>query len=351
MKAIFIAASLFSSAVPVLGQVKQDADAYCAYIEEQAQAQKTLYRSPNLEAGVSQPNQAIPAETFVGVDESLSNFRKSQLVAPVAKDNCQLYRATIDAQEHIAYALPKIERDVLRKRVTLTAQAVDELNTLILQNQKKVEARDATLPSLYMLQSAKAKFDADRVQAELTLSTMSIPALSSEPLKNLAGAKQNLELATQEATAKLNKQINWDVTLMAGIRHDASPFLTAAPGAYGGFDAKWNIGSWKRNKELEQSAADYVEWKRQQDDDAIRGMAQLRGQIESIIAAQELALAAMQSNEDLIRGSREKIKGVDTEDAILFDNQLVVDDLNLCVEIGVTQFRIANLKRYLADNF
>ncbi len=351
VKAILIAALAVLGAVPACAQVLQDANAYCAYTEEQAQAQKTLYRTPNFEAGVSQPTQAVPAQTFAGVDEGLSNFRKSQLVVPVAKDNCQLYRATIDAQEHITYALPTIEREALTKRMALTTQAIDELGTLIQQHQKKVDARDATLSSLYLLQSAKAKLEADRAESELTLSTITIPALSAEPLKNLAGTKQGLELATQDATAKLNKQDSWDVTLMVGIRHNASPFLTAPPGAYGGFDAKWNIGSWKRNHELDQTAGDYAEWKRQQDTDVIRSMAQLRDQIESAIAAQERALAAMQANENLIRSNRDKIKGVDTEDAILFDNQLVVDELSLRVEIGTTQFRLERLKQYLADNF
>jgi len=351
MKVIFVIALGFLAAVSTSGQVKRDADSYCAYAEQQARAQITLYWTPNLEAGLSQPTQAVPAETFAGVNASLSNLRKSQLVGPVAKDNCQLYRATIDAQEHIAYALPSIERDTLNKRLTLTAQAIGELDALNLQYQKKVDARDATLSSLYLLQSARAKLEVDRAATELTISTMSIPALSAEPLKNLAGEKQSLERATQEASAKLSKQDNWDVTLMAGIRHNVGPAFSTAPGAYGGFDAKWNIGSWKRNRELEQTAGDNAEWKRQQDNEVIRGMAQLRDQIESAIAAQERALAVMQANEDLIHGNREKIKGLDTEDAILFDNQLVVDELSLRVEIGTTQFRLVHLKQYLADNF
>lgn len=339
------------AAAPTFGQVTQDANSYCAYAEEQAKAQKTLFRTPNVEAGVSQPTQAVPAETFAGVNEGLANFRRSQLVGPVAKDNCQLYRATIDAQEHISYALPTIERDALTKRLALTTQAISELSTLITQNQKKVDARDATLASLYMLQSASAKLEADRASAELNLSTMSIPALSATSLKDLAATKQQLELATQQASAKLSKQDNWDVTLMVGVRHNASPFFSAAPGAYGGFDAKWNIGSWARNRELEQTADNYAEWKRQQDNDVMRSMAQLREQIVNAIEAQERSLKAMQTSSDLIRDNREKIKGVETDAAILFDNQLVVDELSLRVEIGTTQFRLARLKEYLADNF
>jgi hypothetical protein len=351
LKAILIIPLVILVAVPVSGQVKKDADSFCAYIAEQAQAQKTLYRMPNLAAGVSQPAQAAPATTFAGVDSGLSNLRKSQLVGTVANDNCQLYRATIDAQEHISYALPSIESDTLTKRLTLIAQAIGELHGLITQNQKKVDARDATIASLYMLQSAEAKLEADRAATELTLSTMSIPALSEEPLNILVDAKQRLELATQQASAKVSRQDNWDVTLVAGARHNASPFFATAPGAYGGFDLKWNVGSWTHNRQLERAAANYAEWKMQEDNDVIRGMAILREQIEGAIAAQDQSLKAMQTSNGLIRANRDKIKNVETDAAILFDSQLVADEISLRVEIGTTQFRLDRLRQYLTDNF
>ncbi len=351
VKSILVAAVAVLAALPASAQVTSDANSYCAYVAAQAQAQKTLYLMPNLEAGVSQPTQAVPAETFAGITSGLSNLRKSQLVSSAAKDTCQLYRATIQTQERITYALPSIERDTLARRLTLTTQAIDELNDLIAQDQKKVDARDATLDSLYLLQSAKAKLEADRGVTELTLSTLSVPTLNEEPLKNLAGAKQALELKTQEASAQLSKQDNWDVTLMVGVRHNASPFFATSPGAYGGFDARWNIGSWRRDRELQQTADDYAEWKRQQDADVLHGMAQLRQQVTGAIEAQERALMAMQASDDLIRMNREKIKGVDTAAAIAFDNQLVADELSVRVEIGTTQFRLARLKQYLVENF
>jgi hypothetical protein len=59
----------------------------------------------------------------------------------------------------------------------------------------------------------------------------------------------------------------------------------------------------------------------------------------------------MQASENLIQVNRAKIKGVETDAALLFDNQLLVDELSLRVEIGTTQFRLARLKQYLADNF
>lgn len=348
--AIFSILLVFATA-PAHAQVTRDAESYCVYEAEQAQAQKTLFRMPNLQAGISQPTQQVPATTYAGFASSLSNLRKSSLVGSAAKDTCELYRATIDAQEHIAYALPAIERDALGKRLSLSGQAISELADLVIQQQKKVDARDATLDSLYILQSAKAKLESDRATTELTLSNISVPSLSDTSLKDLAAVKQQLELETQQATATLNRQDNWDVTLMVGIRHNASPFFSTPLGAYGGFDAKWNIGSWKRDRELDQTADDYAEWKRHQDNDVIQNMALLKQQILSAIDVQERALKAMQANEDLIQSNRDKIKGVETEAAILFGNQLTVDELNLRVEMGTTQFRLDRLKRYLVDNF
>jgi hypothetical protein len=138
---------------------------------------------------------------------------------------------------------------------------------------------------------------------------------------------------------------------MVGIRHDASPLFSSPPGGYGGFNAKWNLGSWKRSGELERTASGYAEWKRQQDNDVIQSMEFLRQQIVSAIQAQERALKSMQASENLIQVNRAKIKGVETDAALLFDNQLLVDELSLRVEIGTTQFRLARLKQYLTENF
>jgi hypothetical protein len=80
-------------------------------------------------------------------------------------------------------------------------------------------------------------------------------------------------------------------------------------------------------------------------------MALLRQQIETAIEAQERALKAMQARENLIENNRTKIKGADTNAAVLFDNQLLVDELSLRVEIGTTQFRLSRLRQYLVDNF
>jgi hypothetical protein len=351
VRAIVFAAVVFLTVLPASGQVTKDADSYCAYAKEQALAQKTLFQMPNLEGGISQPTQSVPASAYAGVNSGLSNLRKSFLVEPAANDTCRLYRATVDTQEHILYALPSIERDALTKRLAFTTEAIEELDSLIADAQKKLEARNATLDSIYILQSSKARLEADRATTELTLANISVPLLSDEPLKKLAGAKQMMELRAQEDSAKINKQDNWDVILMVGLRHDAHPLFTSPPGGYGGFNAKWNIGSWKRNRELDQTATDYAKWKEQEDNDVLQSMVLLREQIESAIAAQERALKAMQANEDLIQGNRAKVKGVESSAAALFDNQLVVDELSLRVEIGTTQFRLTRLRQYLADNF
>ena len=147
VKAIILAALAILAAAPASGQVTQDAASYCAYLTEQAQAQKTLFEMPNLEAGVSQPTQAVPAETFAGFNSGLSNLRKSQLVGSVAKETCQLYRATLDAQEHISYALPSIEKEALAKRLTLATQAISELTGYDRKTVRKYLLKSEPMPS------------------------------------------------------------------------------------------------------------------------------------------------------------------------------------------------------------
>jgi len=343
---------LLSLALASPAFAQKDPAAYCASIVDSAEAQKTLYRMPFTEIGVSQPTVNTPASTYAGFTGSLSAFRKSQLVMPAAKDGCDLYQATLAAQENIMYAIPNIERSVLSNRLVLERQAESQLDVLIVTAQRRVDAQDATLPDLYMLKSAKAKMQADSAATELQLAVFSnMPDIGPNLLSNTIRRKQDLEVKTQQDAAKLARADNWDVTLMVGARQNTVPFFDNKPAAYGGFDARWNIGSFKRDKELDKAAADYGNWKLQQESDVVRESGRLTVEIQSIIEAQQTSLATMQETDTQIQIMLDKISPSDTDAAATFRNQLTADQLALRVEIGTTQFRLARLKQYLTDNF
>src|SRR5580658_8805052 len=118
MKNLLIVATLLVLSTSAFAGENDTANAaYCKYITEQAAAQRDLLRTPQADIGPTVPSAGTAPQMVVGVTNSLSDDRKASLAMKVAKSGCDLYIATTEAQQHLLYAEPSIEKDVLRHRL------------------------------------------------------------------------------------------------------------------------------------------------------------------------------------------------------------------------------------------
>src|ERR1700722_8794309 len=158
MKKIFLLiAAVLSSCTAMYGQETQLAEtAYCKYITEQANAQRDLLRSPSAIVGPTQPSAGTPPQMIFGLTGSLANNLKAPLAVRAAHAACDLYMAEAEAQQHLYFAAPKMERDALVHRLDLVQQGSDQLEKMIGDEEKMVQAKNVTRPALYYLQSARA---------------------------------------------------------------------------------------------------------------------------------------------------------------------------------------------------
>ena len=60
-------------------QGHNDQQAYCAYVMEQAQAQRDLLRTPTAVAGMTQPETGLPLQVVGGATLGLSELKKSRI--------------------------------------------------------------------------------------------------------------------------------------------------------------------------------------------------------------------------------------------------------------------------------
>jgi hypothetical protein len=82
---VFAVALLVSSRAFAGGQNEQQS--YCAYVMEQAQAQRDLLRTPTAAAGFTQPETGLPLQVVAGASLGLSDVRKASLTMDVARGN------------------------------------------------------------------------------------------------------------------------------------------------------------------------------------------------------------------------------------------------------------------------
>jgi len=332
------------------GQSQADPQAYCAYVTEQAQAQRDTLRTPSALAGFTQPETGLPTQIVGGATLGLSNLRKAGLTIDAARKNCELYKATTTAEQNIQYALPSLEKDALSNRLILIEQAGKSLDVLMEKTSKMVEAQNATRLMLFSLQTTKIKLDADRADTQSKITVLYVPPLSEKPLKQLVAEKQSGEADEQKALDKLNRQNNWDVALSVGVHQQVNPVAYNAQ-PYGAVTVTYNLGSRAINKHLDRSAEAYDEWKKVEEGDVVRLMEILRQQLADGISVQEAKLRSLQEESSQINKSLELVANPDTSAAVDFQNQLMTAQLVLQIEIGDATFRIALLRDFLARNY
>ena len=329
---------------------QDDPQAYCAYVMEQAQAQRDLLRTPSAMGGFTQPDTGLPLQIVGGATLGLSELKKSGLTMDAARKNCQLYKTTTEAQEAILYAMPSLERDALRNRLTLIERAMKSLDALIETTSNMVEAQNATRIMLFSLQTTRIKLDADRADTQSRISAIYTPALSDRPLKEIVAEKENNEIGEQKALDRISRQNNWDVALSVGVHQQANP-IAQGPQPYGAVSVTYNLASRAINRHLDRSAQAHDQWKKVQDSDVVKSLDVLRQQLIDGVAVQESRLKAVQEQSGQIDKNLQLVSNPDTSAAFDFRNQLSSAQLLLEIEAGDASFRIDHAREFLTKNY
>jgi hypothetical protein len=347
-KFFLVAALVFPA--QVFAQEHNDQQAYCAYVMEQAQAQRDLLRTPTAIAGVTQPETGLPMQVVGGATLGLSNVKKAALTVEAARKECELYSTTTETQQAIQYAIPWMEKDALRNRLALIERASKSLDGLIEKTSKMVEAQNATRLMLFSLQTTRIKLGADRADTQAKLSAIYLPELSDKPLKELVTEKESRETGEQKALDKLSRQNNWDVALSVGVHQQVNPVAYGAQ-PYGEVTVNYNFASRAINRHLDRAAEAHDEWKKVQEGDVVRSTEALRQQLVESVTAQESRLKSIQEESEQMDKNLELVAKPDTSAALDFSNQLTTARLLLEIEAGDASFRIGRLREYLARNY
>jgi hypothetical protein len=327
-----------------------DAQAYCTYLDEQAKAQSDLLRTPNALGAFTQPETGLPTQLVVGATLSVSNFRKAGITIDAARRNCQLYKASTGVQEYLQFALPNLERDALRNRLALVAQATKSLDDLIDKTAKMVDAQNMTRPMLWAVKTNRIKLDADRADTQSKIAAIYIPPLSTQPLKLQVAQKQSSDVSEQKAQARLSRQSNWEVALAVGAHQQINP-LSDGVEPYGQVTVTYNLASHAIDRHLDRAVDAYASWKKVQEGDAVRGMEELRVQVVDSIAAQEHRLKSLRNELLQVEKDLRLVSDADTTAALDFRNQLTSTQLLLEVEAGDASYRLDRLREFLNTNY
>lgn len=329
-------------------------DAFCKYTVEQASMQRDLLRTPSVAAGPTLPPGAgLPPQMVLGLTSSLVDVKKSSLTMKAAHTTCDLYSATTEAQMHIAFAVPQLEKDALGHRLDLLQKAATSLDAMVDADTKLVEAQNLTRPAVYYIVGARMHLETSRTATLTALAATPVPTMSTTPLQTLVGNKVQAESDNTEALIRLQKQSGWDLQLSGGVHRQLTQITpdVSATGLYGTFNLVYNLGHHAAGKHLDKSATTYADWKDKQFDEVVNQATILKKQLNATLTAQLGQLKVLSSYDEALQKDIVSLGTIDTSNVIAYRSQLLADQIVLHVDIGDMQFRIARLQEYLTTNF
>lgn len=351
MKIIIIALALFA-AVSVQAQITQpttEQSAFCTAQVEQAQAAAIQLRSPSSVTGFTQSQATAGApQAYSGIQESIGGVRKASATIHAAYANCGQYTYTEDATLAMQSAFPGIQRAALKHRLELLTVAQEQIDGLIRDVQVRVQAQDLTLPTLYALQTAKAKLTADRTATMLAIDAIYIPNVPNIPVREMVFAAHEGDKNVEAATNRMQRAGDWDVLLDFGARQQLP---TGPRGPYGSATFTYNIGNRFEHRHLDKAATASAEFKAIQEGGVERNLTVLREQIADTMGTEVQIRRSLEAQDALIGDDLKAVENADTTNALVFKNQLLADRIALRVDIQDASFRLAALNQYGIDNF
>ncbi len=336
--------------LPICAQNPGDADTYCAYLTQQAEAQRNLLRTPTAQAGLTQPETGLPTQVVAGASLGVSDVKKAALTMEVARRNCDLYRSTTGVQQQLQYAIPMLERQALQNRLTLIDRASTQLSALMDSTRKMMEQQNATRLMVFSLENTRIKLESDRADTQSKIAAIYLPQLSTTPLKQTIDQKQNQEIAVQQAQDHLTRQNNWDLALQVGVHQQVNPVANGTQ-PYGSFSLSYNLAGRSIDRHLDNAVTAWGDWKKVQEGDVIRNMDVLHQELNATIAADEAKQQSLQEQMQEIDSDLKVVAAPDTTASVDFRNQLEAARLLLHIEVDDTAFRLSHLRDYCATNF
>jgi hypothetical protein len=203
---------------------------------------------------------------------------------------------------------------------------------------------------LLALLTNKIKLDSDRADTQSKIAALYIPPLPNQPLKLQVAAKQVSDIDEQKSLARLTRQNNWDVALTVGTHQQVNP-LAQGLEPYGEVRVTYNLANHAIDRHLDRSVDAWANWKKVEENDAVRGMEVLRDQAQQTIAAQTSRLESLEKEAQEIEKNLKLVADPETTAALDFRNQLVSTQLLLEIETGDATYRLSRLQDFLSRNY
>ena len=341
-------ASLMALAMlPSLAKASE-AELFCELASTQAEAEAKVMDTPYAFLNAGNPsisNKVVSA----GVAMSLAQARRASLLRERAVAECEAYRSST-AIKHSVEGIPaQIELSALvARRLRLEkVLAIAERNVEIEQN--LLAQSDATLADFttsLRLRDGVAMDLATLMRREAELASAATEA-TQQPLAELVNDSAAAQARAARIASRVNAAQGWDVTLLAGMRHD---FTTMSQSPFVGLTASRSFGYDGAARAADRVGELTAKLMTEQRDGSYQQARRLRQSMEGTLNAETTRQRSLQQRDTAIRMMIERAQSVGTPAARRLLRNMTVEHLTTSAELAASDTRIRALVAWLNAN-
>ncbi|MDO8416607.1 MAG: hypothetical protein Q7S87_10405 [Agitococcus sp.] len=330
-----------------------DTEAYCTYVQEKAGAERVALQSSQLMANVGRANSSGDSLLAIGLGNSLARYNKGTLSFELGQRDCALYSTRYAIEQHLRYARDVIQRDALMAKKMALLEGKASMMASVISLNGQVLKQTATVLDAYQKATALARIDNELTAIEVQLALTEPHELTGESLSKMVGGSLQATQRYQQTVLAISKQDNWDVALTVGMQHPLNNTLGGSNAAspYAAIVWTYSLGSSSHNLLLAKTSEAYLNWQKSEQTGQFIKVTQFKHQLLNLLTVKSQQLSELQTRDVALQTLLEKMDKVQTESAVKFHAQLVVDALFLKAEAVQVSTEVTGLQQYVTKNF
>lgn len=356
VKYAFVFLLLGTLNVAANAQTSADAEkqAYCQYVQDQADAERTL--DTGVEGfgrlGQSDSNPSLK-QVVVGVSKSLSRHLRGVSATRAAQLECELYSRTLNVDRFVKYGMPSIDRQVAIQQVADLKDVLDILNEEIMSADKRLQSGNGTLSDLLTLRQQRDRMAAQYVAAKTEVASQPIPEVPHIDLKQAIAQIDETTLDLQDELNHKQKLQAWDVSLVGGMQKPISGTPVNTSTGYQPFVSvtfTYNFNAASYGRKLDNATRSLMTMRHQLNDELAQKVDGLQRSMADRLAVQQENLPQLLGEQSQLSDEYERLRTLASPEALRMKSQIRVSLAMAAMKVHLARLQITLLSQNYAQD-
>ncbi|OUL92992.1 hypothetical protein [Paraburkholderia hospita] len=353
---VFVCALLTTLSAAAIAQSSADAEkqAYCQYVQDQADAERTL--DTGVEGfgrlGQSDSNPSLK-QVVVGLSKSLSKHLQGMSATRAAQLECELYGRTLSVDRAVKYGMPAIDKQLAVAQAADLKDVVDILNEEIESADKRLRSGNGVLSDVLTLRQQRDQVLTQYTAAKTEVASQQIPDVPQIDLKQALARIDETTLDLQDELNHKQKLQAWDVSLVGGMQKPISGVPVNTSTGYQPFVSvtfTYNFNAVSYGRKLDNATRSLMTMRRQLNDELAQKVDGMQRSMADRLSVQKESLPSLLDEQSRLSGEYERLRKLDSPEALRMKSLIRVSLAMAAMKVHLARLQITLLTQNYAQD-